>query len=202
MSTITLLNQTDETVCLALFQKPMINPTLATIAWRIAQPPPQGSQTIQIPSDFSLQASYSSDSTKPKLLDIRTETVPFAETTAAFSIGSVASQDRRANGATITQTFDGLVMNEVRVFNNFGVGVQAEICRDGDPIYAPQVIWPGGLFMEDVRATLYVAVVSQFTYKGQRLVQEEISQSAIPVLEGGVLVVTGSMWTGYQLTPN
>lgn len=201
MSTITLINQTNETVRLALFQKPVLNPTLATIAWRIASPPPGGNQTVQIPSDFTLQASYSSDPAQPQTLDIRTDTVTFAETTATFSIDSVASQDRRADGALISQKFDNLVMNEVRVVNNFGLGVQAEICRNGDPIYAPQVIWPGGLFMEDVRASLYVAVVSQFTYKGQRLVQEEISLTQTEVLEGGVLVVTGSMWTGYQLSP-
>ena len=200
MSIITLNNQTNETVRLALFQKPVINPTLATIAWRIASPPPKGSQVVQIPSNFSLQASYSSDANVPDNLDINTEELTFSETSASFAVNSVASRDNRANGAVIAQSFADLVMNEVRVVNNFSLGVQAAIRRDGDPIYEPQVIWPGGLFMEDVRASLYVAVVSQFTYKGQRLVQEEISLTQTEVLEGGVLTVTGSMWTGYQLS--
>ncbi|WP_165480892.1 hypothetical protein [Xanthomonas oryzae] len=46
---------------------------------------------------------------------------------------------------------------------------------------------------------MYVAVISQFTYKGQRLVQAELSLTETEILEGGSLIVTGSMWTGYSL---
>jgi hypothetical protein len=201
MSYITLINNSAETVRLAIFQKPVLNPTLATIAWQIAAPPPNGGTSIvQIPSDFALQAGYSSDPANPSNLDTWTASTPFAETSASFSIDGIPSQDSRANGAVINQSFNNLVLNEVRVVNKFSVGVQVSIYRGEDPIYAPQVVWPGGLFMEDVRASMYVAVVSQFTYKGQRLVQEEISLTQLEVLEGDSLAVTGSMWKGYSLS--
>jgi hypothetical protein len=200
MSNITLINNTNETVRLAVFQKPVLNPTLATIAWQIAAPPPGGSSLIEIPSDFGLQVRYSNDPSRPSNLDTAARPVRFNETSASFTIDSVASQDRRANGAVINQVFTDLVLNEVRVTNNFSIGVEASIVRGADPIYPAQVIWPGGLFMEDVRASLYVAVISQFTYKGDRLVQEEISLTQTEVLEGDSLIVTGSMWTGYALT--
>ncbi|MBB3823471.1 hypothetical protein FHT03_003516 [Xanthomonas arboricola] len=200
MSKITLINQTDETVRLALFQKPVKNPTLATIAWQIVAPPPGGSSSVEIPSDFSVQASYSNDPTNPSNLDTSTKPVSFSETSASFSIDGLVSQDRRANGAVINQTFTDLVLNEVRVVNNFSIGAETTIYRGGDAIYEAQVIWPGGLFLEDVRTSMYVAVISQFTYKGQRLVQEELSLTETEVLEGGSLIVTGSMWTGYSLT--
>jgi hypothetical protein len=199
MSNITLINNTNETVRLAVFQKPVLNPTLATIAWQIAAPPPGGSSVVEIPSDFGLQVRYSNDPARPSNLDTAARPVTFNETSASFTIDSVASQDRRANGAVINQVFTDLVLNEVRVVNNFSIGVEAAILRGPDPIYPPQIIWPGGLFMEDVRASLYVAVISQFTYKGQRLVQEEISLTQTEVLEGDALIVTGSMWTGYAL---
>ncbi|WP_127165837.1 hypothetical protein [Xanthomonas euvesicatoria] len=195
-----MINQTNETVRLALFQKPVMNPTLATIAWQVVAPPPGGSSTVDIPSDFSVQARYSNDPTNPSNLDTSTKPVSFSETTAAFSIDHFVSQDRRANGAVINQTFTDLVLNELRVVNNFSIGAETTIYRGGDAIYEAQVIWPGGLFLEDVRSSMYVAVISRFTYKGQRLVQEELSLTETEVLEGGSLIVTGSMWTGYSLT--
>lgn len=201
MSIITLRNNTNEVVRLAIFKSPVLNPTLGTIAWQVASPPPNGgTQTIEIPSDFSVFAQYSSDPSNPENLSCETAHVPFSETTAAFTIDSVTSQDRSATGAVINQRFNGLVLNEVRIQNNYGIGALTTIAQGGDAIYPPQVIWPGGLFMEDVRASLYVAVVAQFTRKGQRLVQEEISQTQTEVLEGGVLTVTGSMWKGYSLS--
>jgi len=200
MSKIVLVNNTAETVRLAIFQKPVNNPTLATIAWQIAAPPPGGSSIITLPDDFSVHARYSNDPNRPDNLDTSAKPVSFAETSASFTIGSVMSQDRLSNGAVINQTFNDLVLNEVRIKNNFSIGVEASILRGQDAIYEPQVIWPGGLFMEDVRASLYVAVVSQFTTKGQRLVQEEISITQTEVLEGESLTVSGSMWKGYALS--
>lgn len=84
--------------------------------------------------------------------------------------------------------------------NNFGVGVWGHITKDGDEIYPPQVIWPSGIRMEDIRSSYYVAVVAQFVNKGARLVDAEISVTECEVLEGGTVTVTGSMWTGYSIS--
>ncbi|KHL59196.1 hypothetical protein OZ10_02825 [Xanthomonas cannabis pv. cannabis] len=195
-----MINQTNETVRPALFQKPVMNPTLATIAWQVVAPPPGGSSTVDIPSDFSVQARYSNDPTNPSNLDTSTRPVSFSETTAAFSIDHFVLQDGRANGAVINQTFTHLFPDKVCVVNNYSIGAETAIYRGGDAIYEAQVIWPGGLFLEDLRTNMYVAVISQFTYKGQRLVQEELSLTETEVLEGGTLIVTGSMWTGYSLS--
>ena len=110
---------------------------------------------------------------------------------------SVAGPPRKRRGA---QAFTDLVPSEVRVFNNFSIGAETTLHRGGDAIYEAQVIWPGSLFLENIESSMYVAVISQFTYKGQRLVQEELSLTETEVLEGGTLIVTGSMWTGYFLS--
>jgi hypothetical protein len=200
MSKITLINRTDEVVRLALFRMPLLRPTLATIAWRIASPPPGGSTIVDMPASLAVQARYSGDPGNPPSLDTSTAAVVFDETTAAFTIDSVVSQDGRTTGAVIARKFTDLVMNEVRIVNNYGIGVEVSILGDGDPIYAPQVVWPGGLLMEDIRSPIYVAVVSDFTYKGQRLVQAEFSLTQTEAPAGGTLVLTGSMWTGYALS--
>jgi hypothetical protein len=54
--------------------------------------------------------------------------------------------------------------------------------------------------MQDIRSTLYLAVVGQFLFQGGRLVDEEIQMTEIPILEGGTATVTGSMWKGYSIT--
>lgn len=199
MSTITLINNTDEVVRVALYQKPVLSKSLQTIAWQIASPPPGGQATVNIPSNFAVYANYSMNPNNPDDTQYQTNHVAFGETTARFDVNSVTSQDQRADGAVIEQSFDDLKMNEVHIINNFGIGVEGHITRDGDDIYPAQVIWPGGRFMEDVRSTLYMAVVGQFTYKGDRLVQEEIQATETPILEGQQSTITGSQWTGYAL---
>lgn len=199
MSQILLLNSTNETIRLAVFQTPVCNPALATIAWQIAAPPPGGTTYIAVPEDFSLQARYASDPNHPTHLDTEIAPAAFAEATAAFTIDAAVSQERGPH-AVINRTFNDLVLDEVRVSNNFSTGVEASILRGTEPVFQPQVIWPGGLFAEAARSSLYVAVVSPFTYKGQRLVQEEISLTQIEVLEGDSVAVSGSRWRGYALS--
>ena len=199
MTHVTLVNKTNEMVRLALFMAPVRDPTLSTIAWKIVSPPPGGSATIEIPEDFAVMARYSSDPANPSHLDTETAAVAFTEFTATFSVEGAASEDGQATGAVIRQLFTDLVMNEVRVVNHYPIGVELSILKDGSPIHAPQVLWPGALFMEDIRGSIHVAVVSQFAMAGERLVQEEISLTQTELPPNGTLVVTGSMWTGYAL---
>lgn len=199
MSSVTLKNNTNEVVSLALFKVPVVRPASDTIAWKIVSPPPGGQATVNIPDSYGVMARYSSNPAEPSNLDTQTAVLAFSETTAAFSIDAITSQDRHASGAAITQRFDNLVMNEVRVVNNYAIGVEVSILLDGSPIYAPEVVWPGGLLMEDIRGGIYVAVVAPFTGNGHRLVQAEYSLTQTQLLEGGTLIVSGSMWTGYAL---
>ncbi|MGN6151535.1 MAG: hypothetical protein ACTHOH_05925 [Lysobacteraceae bacterium] len=200
MAHLTLVNRTNEMVRLALFMAPVLDPTLGSIAWKIAAPPPGGSATIEIPDDFALQARYSSDPANPSHLDTETAVVAFSEFTASFAIEGEASTDGKAGGAVIRQLFTDLVLNEVRVVNRYPIGVELSILKGGNPIHAPQVLWPGGMLMEDLRGAIHVAVVSQLAMAGGRLVQEEIGMTRIDVLPGDTVVVTGSMWTGYALS--
>lgn len=205
MSTITIINNASngEVVRIALYKKPLSQPNLQSIAWKVIAPPPSGGcTTVNIPDVYEAYASYSLDPAERNDPNAgsRTQVLPFGENTARFLINSTDSQDRRASAASIVQTFDGLVLNEVRMENNFGVGVWGHITKDGDEVYPPQVIWPSGVRMEDVRSSFFVAVVAQFVNKGARLVDAEISVTEAEVLEGGTVIVTGSMWTGYNLS--
>jgi hypothetical protein len=207
MAQITIVNNTDnnELVRVAIYKKPTVTPLLSTIAWQIIAPPPGGNAMVQIPEDYQVFAQYSldpnnPDPTSPTATVNQTNIVEFGETTARFQLNSVVSQDNQATGAVITQLFNGLQFNEVRLENNFALGVLSHIQKNFVDIYSPQVLWPGAVRIEDVRSTLYLAVVGQFVFQGSTLVDEDIQMTETPILEGGTAVVTGSMWKGYSIT--
>lgn len=198
MSFFTLINQTHEHVHLALFRRPAFNPTVPTIAWRIAMPPPQGQQSIEFPRELSVRLRYATDPEQPGQLDASVASAAFSETTAEFVVASAPAPDGRAE-AMIAQRYDDLRANLVRVINRHRLGVEAAICCDGDALYLPQAIWPDGVLLEDVRGALQVAVVSPYTVKGQRLLPEEVAATQFEARPGGAWAVSGSMWTGYRL---
>jgi hypothetical protein len=204
---LTILNQTknNELVRVAIYKKPTVQPSLATIAWQIVAPPPGGQTTVPVPENYQVFAQYSldpnnPDPTAPNATVYQTNTVDFLETTARFQILSQSSQDKQASGAYIVQQFTELTLNEVHLENNFGIGVISHVQKDGVDIYAPQVLWPGAVRMEDVRSTYYLAVVGQFVFQGTQLVDEEVQMTETPIPDGGTAIVTGSMWSGYSIT--
>ncbi len=205
MSQITIINGSTDLVRVAIYKKPVLQPTLDSVAWQIVAPPPGGQTVVPIPEDYQAFAQYSLDLNNPDptssgLTVYQTNVVSFNETSARFIISSVRSQDTQASGAVLSQVFTDLVLNEVRMENNFGIGVLSHIQKAGQDIYAPQVLWPGGVRMEDIRTSFYLAVVSQFQYQGGSLVDEETQMTETPILEGSTATVTGSMWKGYSIT--
>jgi hypothetical protein len=206
MSQITLQNQTGELVRIAIYYKPSFARTLATVAWQIVTPPSGGQAVVPIPAGFTVYAEYSldpnqPDPTAPGATAYTTNVLSFAETSARFLVNAAPSKDHAATGAVITQTFDGLVLNEVSILNTFGLGVVSHLQKAGHDIYAPQVLWPGSVRIEDIRnSTLYLAVAGPFVGQGGPLFDEEISLTETPILEGGTAVVTGSLWKGYSIT--
>jgi hypothetical protein len=202
-SQITILNNTDnnELVRVAIYKKA----TLKTIAWQIIAPPPGGQSVMPIPEEYQAYAEYSMDPnspdpTLPTATVYQTNIVSFLQTTARFQILTPTSQDKRASGAYVSQVFNDLVSNEVRMENNFTLGVLSHIQKGGVDIFAPQVLWPGNVRIEDILSTLYLAVVGQFVFLGSQLLDEDIQMTEMPILEGGTAVVTGSMWNGYSIT--
>ncbi len=202
MSSITIVNGTDEFIRVAIFKKPYIQPTLQTIAWKTVAPPPEGGQTlVQIPSNYQVFASYSDDPVERENpnLGSRTKIIDFDEQTTRFVVDSDSTTDGQQQVADISQSFQDLVLNEVRIDNQGGFGVWGHVLKDNQDIYAPQVVSPGRVLMEDVRSPLYLAIIDEFVFDGARLVEEEISLTQTRVLEGMTALVTGSKWTGFAI---
>jgi len=205
MSQITIRNQTSDMVRIAVYKKPAALPVQTAIAWQVVAPPPGGQTVVVVPEEYQVYAEYSPDPdnpdpTSPTATVSRTNTVSFSETTARFQILSATSQDKQATGAYIQQELTNLMLNEVRLENNFALGVLSHIQKDGVDIFAPQVLWPGAVRIEDVRSDLYLAVVSQLVFQGSQLMNEETQMTETLILEGGTALVTGSMGKGYSVT--
>jgi hypothetical protein len=95
-------------------------------------PPPGGQTVVPVPEDYQAFAEYSldpnnPDPTSPTNTVNQTNLVPINETSARFVISSVSSQGKQASGAVINQVFTDLVLNEVRIENNFGIGVLSHV---------------------------------------------------------------------------
>jgi len=202
MSQLTIVSNSSDLLRVAIYKKPYRQPTLNTIAWKIVAPPPDGGQTtVEIPDNYSVFVNYSFD---PAVRSdpnggSRTPVLTFDEATARFDIASKSTEDNRDTVAIHSRSFNDLVMNEVHLDNQAGFGVWGHIQKDGADIFPARVISPGRTLIEDVRSTLYLAVIDEFVSLGDRLVQEEISLTETPILEGQTATITGDEWQGYAI---
>lgn len=202
-SNLTVINGSTDLVRVAIYKKPSRQPSLQTIAWKIVAPPPLGGQTtVAVPAAYQTFINYSFDPVERENPDGGNRTAPmsFDETTARFVVTSTTTDDGMQNVALLSRSFQDLVLNEVHLDNDAGFGVWGHILKDGADIFPPRVISPGRTLIEDVRSTLYLALVDQFVYVGNRLVQEELDLTETPILEGQTATVTGNQWEGYAIS--
>lgn len=189
-----------ETIRVAIYQKPVHNPSLAIIAWQVLSLNYGEVLVVDVPAEFKLKARYPSknlaDYYRYPVLDQSFVSEVFSESASAFRIKIGESEPVELSPVFI-RDFTDLDEGDFRVLNDFDRGVEVAICRGEDEILEPQVVWPGGLFYEKLNGDLHIAVISQYTSKGQRLVSEEISITEKSLREGDILTVTGSKWRGY-----
>jgi hypothetical protein len=199
---IRIYNNTSENIRVAIFKKSYRQPTLGTVAWQIVEPPQGGFKIVPIPTTYEVFANYpgSGDDPNDSYAGYQTAQIALNSYTGRFIVNSTYTTDNQAVVASLTQVFTDLVPNEIHIENQAGFGVWGHITKSGADIFPPQIIAPGSVLIEDVRPTLYVAVVSQFVFQGSRLVDEEISATATPIIGGQNAAVTGSIWTGYNVS--
>lgn len=193
MSKVTIRNHSEDVVRIAIFKHPVLNPNLATIAWRIAAPPPRGEQIIEIPDDYSVTAGYAEDFSAT---NFKAAQLPFSDTTATFIVNAY---DDHPSGVKISSELNAMAPNQVQVFNNLKGESLITVAKGGDAIYDRQAVPQGGMFREDIRPAFHLAVISQFTLKGQHLIPEEIAQTQIELPIDGLVMVAGSIWEGYTV---
>lgn len=198
MSQITIGNDTQEVLRVAIFRKPTRHPNLGSFAWRVVSPPPGGgSSAVDIQHDYEVYVNVPTspeERTDPNA-GPRTPAISVSDFTSRFRV-----QEEAGDAVSLVQAHEGLVPGELRIDNLAGVGVWTHIQQDGVDIYRPQALAPGSSYLAAQPSTpFYLAVISGSGSQGSLLSEVEISTTAIPILPGQTATVTGSVWTGYEI---
>ena len=195
MPTITIKNNTADNPMIGIFRRSIKTPTLSAVAWKVILPPSHGIAVIEITDEFESYVNYG-DRSDPNGGN-RTAPIGFTGTTAKF-IAEPSGQGAKSD-IILKKSSEDPTPDEVSISNNAGEGVWGHITQLGSDIYPPQVIWPGGVLIEDIRGPYLLAIVGDQIREGDRLVEEEVSQTQTPILPGQTATVTGSRWDGYSI---
>jgi hypothetical protein len=201
MSSITLVNEvkSGEVIRIAIYKKPVVDPVIGAIAWKVITLSSFGDQAeIDLSNAFELYANVpdQGDALPNPASGTKTEQFSLTENTAYF-VAQPAELDPQS--IVLNQRFKKLSKNKVCLENLASRGVWMHIVKDGEDIYCPQFVWPGAAVAVDLRSPFYLAVVTDFMCNGSRLIEEETSMTEIPIKEGQVVTVTGSWRTGYTI---
>ncbi len=196
MSSITIINNTPEDLRVALYFRPRgatLEPLIEPFPWKILDiPRDDGSTSIAFTFDFTILARYSADPDHPDALSKETNALTAGESTALFTIDAAPAE---SGVAVLTQRFDKLIVNEIRVVNNYPLGCEVTFFKELSPLMPPKVIWPGGTLVTDLRGSFAIAIVDE-SYTGEKVV----TLNETPAEFGSQLTITGSKWKGYAIT--
>ena len=201
MSSITLVNEvkSGEVIRIAIYKKPVADPVIGAIAWKVIPLPSFGDQAeIDLSNAFELYANVpdQGDALPNPASGTKTEKFSLTKKTACFV---AQSSEIEPQSIVLNQRFTRLSRNKVCFENDAPRCVWMHIVKDGEDIYCPQFVWPGAKVTVDLRSPFYLAVVTDSMCNGSRLVEEETSTTEIPIKEGQVVTVTGSWRTGYTI---
>src|SRR5262249_25785009 len=198
---LTIMNRSTEAIRIAVYKQSYKLPTLGTLAWRVVAPPVNGQPIVQVPSTFQVFGNYPNQPAEKSdpAAGNQTNIITLAQYTGSFKLVEQSTGDQMQQVIQLAQQFTNLVPQEVNIRNTASIGVWGHITLGGDDVYPPQVIWPGGVMLEDIRPTLYIAIVADYVTQGAVIKEREISDTATAMMPGQVATVTGDKWTGFAI---
>lgn len=196
-SKIQIENQSDSQPRVAIYQKSFRRPSLGLVAWRIAAPPLLGYCDIVVPSSYEVSINWGDPADAGA--GCHAPPMPVDTFSARFNVLPTSTDDNVQTIPRLVRVDNGVNPNEIDIANQSGQWVWGHITKDGDDVYEPQIVTPGETLMADVRPTYYLAIVSEFVRKGDRLVDAEHSQMGIAILPGQRAVITGSRLEGFAI---
>jgi hypothetical protein len=190
---LTIKNQTPDFIRVAVFKQRYNAPRLNTVAWQVVQPDVNGQCSIPIPTEYVVYVNSGF---------CETRRVTIYSNQAKFIARDVATSDGAATTVTLEGPLDPEVPNQINIENQASTCVSTHVQKDGSDIYLSQKLAYGQTHEEDVRPTLYVAVINEFLRKGERLVDADITTTPFECLAGDTILVAGSLCgqSGYSFT--
>lgn len=199
--TLEIANETDGIVHVALYKRSPLRPTEPAVAWAIASPPPRGRAIFSIPRDYRVFARYSFSPEDPWQPVYQTNVLPLLRDSGSFSIQEV-SLGRSAWGAFLARNTRGAGSGEVRIENDFALGVWCHIQLGECDVYPPRLLPPYETLIEALASPFFLAVVSPLVRVGASLAGHEIHATEIELEAGkdGVFTVHGTPCQGHRIT--
>ena len=191
---LTLINHTEEFVRIAIFKQRYKAPRLNTVAWKIENPDHKGGAcVVAIPTDFVIFVSSG---------ECATQKITINANEAKFVVQGASTSDGADTTITLEGPLPAVATNQINIENLAQTCVSTHIQKGGSDIYPSQQLAYGQTHEEDVRPSLYLAVINEFVHKGDRLVDADISTSPFEALGGDTVVLTGAICgpSGYTFT--
>jgi hypothetical protein len=186
MDAITIVNETGETVRVAVFRRRASNGGVALV-WRVLEVAGHGS--TRLPGEhYAISLLYQLPSGYG-----RSKVVSFPGPPAQFQV----RQKQPGDVPYLAVVSENLASSEVRAENGAGVPVQVFLYREDREIGRSQFLDPGEAFAHEVRPELYLAVVDSL-HPGDEL-PAGAQDRAVPVRAGQTAKVTGAAGIGFRI---
>jgi hypothetical protein len=202
MGKFTLSNETDENLRVGIFKKSYKRPNMKLVIWDIKSIPRNGgSVDVEIPTTYDIYCNYPNivgDQEDP-YGGTRTGIIRIDSVTARFIVQNESTTDGNDNVANISRQFTDMQVDEIQIDNHSSRAVWGHILMNGTDVYPPRLISPGRTLMEDVRSPMYLGIIDEYIFKGDAMVQEELSTAPKSVFSGATITIRGSKWTGYAI---
>lgn len=199
--TLEIANETDGIVHVALYKRSPLRPAEPAVAWAIASPPPRGRAIFSIPRDYRVFAQYSFSPEAPWQPVYQTNALSLQRNHDSFAIREV-SLGRSALGAILARNIKKAGLGELRIENNFMIGVWCHIQLGEHDVHLPRLLSPHGVLVETLASSFFLAVVSPRARVGAPLMKEEIRATEVELEagKGGAFTVHRNPAQGYRIT--
>ncbi|RBP51336.1 hypothetical protein [Arenicella xantha] len=130
----------------------------------------------------------------------KTNSMQFLEGAAKFQVVNAGAEGEQNTKLKIEQLFEDLVPNKVSLHNMSNQGIWAHIERAEGGSFAPVMMSPGAVLIEDVSAMpFYLAIIKHLVTSSDEPIGELIHLPATAITSGQTATITGSNWRGYTI---
>ncbi|WP_395373684.1 hypothetical protein [Marinicella sp. W31] len=193
-SNITIINQSSDPIRIGIFRKQVKELSLDIHPWLIVSPPPAGgSSIITIPDVYSVFGQYSLTNS-PNQMDMKTNTLEFDATMGVIATNLEGEDGDK--GVVLKPSYEHLIRGELYLQNDADIAIMAHLQVDGQDVFKPELISPGGRLVEELVNGIYLNITQPGDNNSK---QQNWVITNTPISPDQTAVVSGSKYTGYAI---
>ncbi len=199
---VTLANGTRRAVCVVVYRRSALRPGEPPVVWLAASVAARGKVSFVLPRELEVFARYSFEPENPRRPVHQTNSLQVRQPQvgAGFEVQGLSSPDRRTWGAVLARSAESPGWFQLRVVNQFQVGVWAHVRQDGRDVFPPRVLPPLSTWLQDLDAPFRVAVLAEPRKPGDLLVSSANATTETAVTAGESLKIQGGPCRGFRVS--